>query len=148
MEKVKVSKEQAEALSALECTLTVAEIVFYYQEKGAFRSNELMSLNEFSLSKLQDALVFGYEIESDRPTPKTPRQMGAQVVPLAPLTQPHTRCQVKPTPEPSTAEALQAELDYELASLSHALSNDDAAEVERSKQRLKEIHEELEGVGC
>jgi len=39
---------------------------------------------------------------------------------------------------------LSLEQDYELASLSQALKDNDAAEIVRSKNRLKVIHEELE----
>lgn len=39
---------------------------------------------------------------------------------------------------------LALEQDYELASLSQALRDSDNTEIIRSKNRLKEIHEELE----
>jgi len=39
---------------------------------------------------------------------------------------------------------LKLELDYELASLFDALQNPDQEEIERSKARLAEIHQELE----
>ena len=38
---------------------------------------------------------------------------------------------------------LKAEQDYELATLSHAIKNKDEKEIERSKKRLIEIHNEL-----
>lgn len=41
---------------------------------------------------------------------------------------------------------LSLEQDYELASLSQALKDNDAAEIVRSKNRLKAIHEELEEI--
>lgn len=41
---------------------------------------------------------------------------------------------------------LSLEQDYELASLSQALKENDAAEIVRSKNRLKAIHEELEEI--
>ena len=39
---------------------------------------------------------------------------------------------------------LKLELDYELASLFDAMQNPNEAEVDRSKARLAEIHQELE----
>lgn len=39
---------------------------------------------------------------------------------------------------------LNLELDYELATLYDALQEDDTKQVEKSKQRLAEIHSELE----
>lgn len=44
-------------------------------------------------------------------------------------------------------EMLLKDLDYELSSLFLAMKKDDKAEIEKSKKRLKEIHEELEVVG-
>jgi hypothetical protein len=41
-------------------------------------------------------------------------------------------------------QMLELEQDYELASLSQALKDNDNAEIIRSKNRLKEIHDELE----
>ncbi|WP_303967958.1 hypothetical protein [Sporosarcina ureae] len=39
---------------------------------------------------------------------------------------------------------LQLELDYELATLYDALQDQDTVQVDKSKQRLSEIHNELE----
>lgn len=39
---------------------------------------------------------------------------------------------------------LQLELDYELATLYDALQDQDTVQVDKSKQRLTEIHNELE----
>lgn len=39
---------------------------------------------------------------------------------------------------------LQLELDYELATLYDALQEEDTAQADKSKQRLAEIHNELE----
>lgn len=41
---------------------------------------------------------------------------------------------------------LKLELDYELASLFDAMQQEDVREVNKSKKRLKEIHEELEAL--
>lgn len=41
---------------------------------------------------------------------------------------------------------LELEQDYELASLSQALKDNDNAEIIRSKNRLKEIHHDLESM--
>lgn len=41
---------------------------------------------------------------------------------------------------------LRLELDYELASLYDAMQTNDVKEIERSKKRLSEIQEELEGM--
>ncbi len=43
-------------------------------------------------------------------------------------------------------EILRLEIDYELASLYAAMKEDNMTEMEKSKKRLKEIHEELEGL--
>lgn len=43
-------------------------------------------------------------------------------------------------------KALLTEQDYELQSLSHAISTQDEAEQKRSKARLAEIHNELEAL--
>ena len=158
MEKVKVSREVAKALNDLrhDKRLDNSDIFFRHRAKlqeGGWRARLYEPLNNISLDAMYEILEWGYEANTDRPTPKTPRQMGAQIVRL---TQPNARCQVHPIvalhqkekQQQSTAEALQAELDYELASLSHAITNNDAQEVERSKRRLAEIHEELEGLGC
>lgn len=148
MEKVKVSREVAKALNDLrhDKRLDNSDIFFRHRAKlqeGGWRARLYEPLNNISLDAMYEILEQGYEIDNDRPTPKTPRQMGTQIVRL---TQPNARCQVKPAQQHSTAEALHAELDYELASLHHALNEGDEVEVARSKQRLKEIHEEMEGV--
>lgn len=44
------------------------------------------------------------------------------------------------------AHILKLELDYELASLFLAMQENDVKEMDRSKKRLKEIYEELEGI--
>ena len=41
---------------------------------------------------------------------------------------------------------LQLELDYELASLYAAMKENNEVDMQKSKNRLKEIHEELEGL--
>ena len=41
---------------------------------------------------------------------------------------------------------LRLELDYELASLYAALKDRNEVDIKKSKKRLKEIHEELEGL--
>ncbi|MFF5993169.1 MULTISPECIES: hypothetical protein [unclassified Lysinibacillus] len=43
-------------------------------------------------------------------------------------------------------QILRLELDYELASLYVAMKDQDNVEMEKAKKRLKEIHEELEGL--
>lgn len=43
-------------------------------------------------------------------------------------------------------EVLRLELDYELASLYSAMQRKDEKEMEKSKIRLKEIQDELEGL--
>lgn len=43
-------------------------------------------------------------------------------------------------------QTLKAEQDYELATLSHAIKNKDEKEIERSKKRLIEIHNELNSI--
>lgn len=46
--------------------------------------------------------------------------------------------------EKSSSEELEADLDYFLASLQHALNKGDAVEIDFSKQRLLRIHREME----
>lgn len=43
-------------------------------------------------------------------------------------------------------QILQLELDYELASLYAAMQEKDEKEMEKSKKRLKEIQDELDGL--
>lgn len=43
-------------------------------------------------------------------------------------------------------KALRLELDYELASLYSAMQEKNGKEIEKSKKRLKEIQNELEGL--
>ncbi|SOB92126.1 hypothetical protein SAMN05880501_101447 [Ureibacillus xyleni] len=43
-------------------------------------------------------------------------------------------------------QVLRLELDYELASLYAAMQEKDAKEMEKSKKRLKEIQDELDGL--
>ena len=138
MEKVKVSREVAKALDDLrhEKELENSEIFGWHKKKLAddgWRSNLYEPLNNISLEAMYEILTQGYEVDTDRPTPKTPHQMGR----IAPAVQ------VK-----SSEMALKAELDYELACLHDAIQQDDQIEVARSKQRLKEIQQELEGLGC
>ncbi|MFL0584688.1 hypothetical protein ACH0B6_19135 [Solibacillus silvestris] len=51
---------------------------------------------------------------------------------------------IAPLPDESDKLVLELELDYELASLHDAMQHRDQPEIERSKQRLAEIHKELE----
>ncbi|RUL51910.1 MULTISPECIES: hypothetical protein [Lysinibacillus] len=43
-------------------------------------------------------------------------------------------------------QVLRLELDYELASLYAAMQDKDSKEMEKSKKRLKEIQDELDGL--
>ncbi|WP_431030095.1 hypothetical protein [Lysinibacillus sp. LZ02] len=70
-----------------------------------------------------------WEFADERPQNKTPKPMW---VPISPTTN-----------QKPSKQALEAELDYELASLYDAMQQGDQVEVERSKKRLAEIHEEL-----
>ena len=45
-------------------------------------------------------------------------------------------------------EILRLELDYELASLYSAMNEKNETDMEKAKNRLKEIQEELEGLTC
>ena len=42
--------------------------------------------------------------------------------------------------------ALEVEREYELATLSYAIKNQDEQEIKRSKKRLVEIHHEIEAL--
>ena len=43
-------------------------------------------------------------------------------------------------------EILMLEMDYELATLFSAMNDNDQPEIDKSKKRLAEIHEELKGL--
>lgn len=43
-------------------------------------------------------------------------------------------------------QALQLELDYELATLFDAMNDQNELDIKKSKQRLHEIHSELQGL--
>ncbi|MBD8037117.1 hypothetical protein H9635_10200 [Solibacillus sp. A46] len=51
---------------------------------------------------------------------------------------------IAPLPKESDKLVLELELDYELASLYDAMQQGDQEEISRCKQRLAEIHKELE----
>lgn len=48
--------------------------------------------------------------------------------------------------EKEYVHVLKLELDYELASLFDAMQQEDESQISKSKQRLQEIHEELEAL--
>ena len=45
-------------------------------------------------------------------------------------------------------QALQLELDYELATLFDAMKEQNELDIKKSKQRLQEIHSELQGLSA
>ena len=98
--------------------------------------SEWDALNELSVTALSHALKYGCEVEelSTLQSATVPFAEGYDK-PLA----------VYESIGKTTPEALKAEQDYELASLSYAMKQGDQLEMERSKQRLAEIHTELEG---
>lgn len=139
MEKVKVSPDVAKALDDLRHEKRLDREGIFIRHRAKLQgygwgSKLYEPLNNISLDAMYGILEWGYEADTDRPTPKTPHQMH----PIIALHQKEKRQQ-------SRAEALQAELDYELASLHHAINEGDEVEVARSKQRLAEIHREMEG---
>lgn len=150
MEKVKVSPDVAKALNKLRAKLSNEEIFRYHKMKlpeGGWRARLYEPLNNISLDAMYEILKWGYEANTDRPTPKTPRQMGTfeeNRDKLLAIYDSIGKTEPVAKPQP-TVEALQAELDYELASLHHAINEGDEVEVARSKQRLAEIHREMEG---
>lgn len=136
MEKVQVSKELAEAIDYVKSRGAIDEILCAHAEAVHLHASRkegwkapVSILNTVSYTTMYRILQNDYEVY-DRPTPLTPKLI---VMPAAKV-------------KPSLME-LEVELDYELASLSHALKEGDQAEVERSKQRLKGIHQEMEGLG-
>lgn len=97
------------------------------------------ALNELSASVLNHALKYGYEVEEQ---PEWQHVTGSSHENYDKLIAVYESIGKDQQP---TIEALQAELDYELASLSYAMQQGDNSEIERSKKRLAEIHKELEG---
>lgn len=87
--------------------------------------SEWNALNELSVTTLSHALKYGCEVDQE---PKT----AIRTVNIAPL------------PKESDKLVLELELDYELASLYDAMQQGDQEEISRCKQRLAEIHKELE----
>lgn len=104
-------------------------------------------MNDLDMDTLKKALEHGYESEgmifaasepldlvepkhSKRPPKKTPHQMGG--------------LKIFAEVQKSSREELEAELDYELASLHDAKERNDEKEADRSKKRLSEIHRELD----
>lgn len=87
--------------------------------------SEWNALNELSVTTLSHALKYGCEVDQE---PKT----AIRTVNIAPLS------------KESDKQVLELELDYELASLYDAMQQGDQEEISRCKQRLAEIHKELE----
>lgn len=133
METIKVSKILGEAICYLQSKMSPEAILKAHAASPYGWANRADPLNGLDYKRLKKILTHGYTYstrDEARPTPKTPHQMGR----IAPAVQ------AKPS-----EMALKAELDYELACLHDAIQQDDQIEVARSKQRLKEIREELEG---
>lgn len=150
MEKVKVSHDVAKALDNLRTKLGNEEIFNFHKDKlreVGWRSKLYGPLNKVSLEAMYEILKWGYEANTDRPIPKTPHQMGSFDENRNKLLAIYDSIgKVEPvTKQQPTVEGLQAELDYELASLHHAINEGDEVEVARSKRRLAEIHREMEG---
>ena len=102
------------------------------------------ALNELSVTALSHALKYGFEVEEQSP-PNSWKHVHSNVVELPKAhSHPQYRCKVKKF-QVSTKEELEADLDYQLVSLHDALDKGNQAEVECCKQRLAEIHKELEG---
>lgn len=134
MEKVRISKELAEAITYVKGRGAIDEILCAHAEavqlhalgKEGWKA-PVNILNTVSYTTMYRILQNDYEVY-DRPTPLTPKLI---VMPTVKVKQ--------------SLKELEVELDYELASLHHAINEGDEAEVERSKQRLSEIHREMEG---
>ena len=142
MEKMKLTQAQIDAINkALSHYGDADYLVKMHQNviNNGHEWSQWNALNELSVSVLNHALKYGYEVEE--------QPMWQHVA--GPFQENYDKLlavydSIGKDQQP-TIEALQADLDYELASLSYAMQQGDQTEIERSKQRLAEIHKELEG---
>lgn len=98
------------------------DILFTHQQ---WKDEENQILNSVSYDKISRLLM---EMDNQHPQQKTPHHMG----------------KVKPEEQKSSRQELELDLDYELASLHDAMKQGNQTEVACCKQRLAEIHKELE----
>jgi len=145
MEKVKLTKAQVDAINKALSHYGDAEYLVDIHRKMMNQGHEWSiwtALNDVTPNELHNALHYGYEVDKQS-SPQPWKHVYSNVVDL-PKAYSHPQCRhtIKKF-QTSTQQELEADLDYELTSLHYAMQQGDQAEVERSKKRLAEIHEEL-----
>lgn len=132
MEKVKLTQAQIDAINkALSHYGDASFLVEMHRNviNNGHEWSQWNALNELSVTTLSHALKYGFEVEEQRSR--------NSIHPIVALFQ-------KEKQQELSKQALELDLDYQLASLYNAMQQGDQAEVARCKQRLAEIHKELE----
>ena len=134
MEKVKLTKAQVDAINKALSHYGDAEYLVDIHRKMMNQGHMWSiwtALNDVTPKELHNALYYGYEVD-EQSSPLAQRKIHPIVVLVR-----------KEKAQRLTKKALEAELDYELASLYDAMQQGDQTEIERSKKRLAELHKEL-----
>lgn len=139
MEKIKLTQAQIDAINKALSHYGDADYLVTMHQNVINNGNEWSkwnALNELSVSVLNHALKYGFEVEEQPEWQHVSNPFNENCGKLLAIFESIGK---------TTPEELLAEQDYELASLSYAMHQGDQAEIERSKKRLAEIHKELEG---
>lgn len=141
MERIKLTPAQIDAINKALSHYGDADYLVKMHQNVLNNGHEWSQwnvLNELSVTALRQALKYGYEVDKE-PTLQVVKGVNCRnsIHPIVALVQ-------KEKQQESSKQALELDLDYQLASLHDALEQGDQAEVERCKQRLAEIHKELE----
>lgn len=141
MERIKLTSAQIDAINeALSHYGDADHLVKMHQIvlNNGHEWSKWNALNELSVTALRHALKYGYEVDKE-PTLQVLKGVNCRnsIHPIVALFQ-------KEKQQELNRQALELDLDYELASLHDAMQQGDYAEVERCKQRLAEIHKKLE----
>lgn len=141
MEKMKLTQAQIDAINkALSHFGDASFLVEMHRNviNNGHEWSQWNALNELSVTTLSHALKYGFEVE-DQPTLQVLRGVNCRnsIHPIVALFQ-------KEKQQELSKQALELDLDYQLASFHDAVQQGDQAEMARCKQRLAEIHTELE----